>query len=201
MESGDQRRYFRRRRLRARCACGSRRGSCCNGCWRRCHRLLRTHGVPRLCRGSLGRTGAQLLARSLARPRTGIDFAHHSQPFLGLRLAGEESHVETEALAPLLETAADEEGEAFELGQIGLRERHGRRRGTQIEHERACLCGRRRRMVRVRLSRRQICRWCHRFPGQSVDHRRTGTARTSRGMLSAAWVRDRGSPAVIGTVL
>ena len=199
MKRGNQRRNFRRRRLRALLSCGSGGGRCCDGCWRRCHGLLRTDGVPRLCRGSLSRAGAQLLARSLARPRARIDLAHHPQPLLGLRLAREESHMEAEALASLLETAADEEREAFELGQIGLRERHGCRRGTQIEHERLCLCGRRRRMVR--LSRCQICRWCHRFPGQSIDHGRMATARTSRGMRSAARAHDRSSPAVIGTVL
>jgi hypothetical protein len=64
----------------------------------------------------LGRAGAQLLAGRFARPRTGIDVPHGSQPLLGLRLAGEESHVQAETLASFLETAAHEEGKALQLG-------------------------------------------------------------------------------------
>jgi hypothetical protein len=109
--------------------------------------VLRAERVPGLRRGSFRRAGTQLLARRLASPRARIDFPHHVQPFLGLRLGLEESHVEAETLAPLLETAAHEKGEALELGKIGLRERHRRGRRAQIEHERPCLCGRRRRMV------------------------------------------------------
>jgi hypothetical protein len=99
--------------------------------------------VPSLHRRGLGSASAQLLARCLARPGTGIDIPHRAQPLLGLGLAGEESHVKTEALAPFLEAAADEERETLELGHIGLRERHRGRRGAQIEHERPCLSGRR----------------------------------------------------------
>jgi plasmid stabilization system protein ParE len=127
--------------------------------------------VSRLRCCSLGRSGTQLLARRFAGPCTGIDIPHDSQPFLGLFLAGEESHVQAEALASLLETAADEKGKALELGQIRLRERHRRRRRAQIENERPRLCGRSRRMVRIRHGGCQICRWCHKFPGHSIDQR------------------------------
>jgi hypothetical protein len=96
-----------------------------------------------LHRRGFRRTRPQLLARCLAGPCAGIDIPHRAQPFLGLGLAREESHVKTEALASFLETAADEEREALELGQIGLRQRHRSRRGAQIEHERPCLSGRR----------------------------------------------------------
>jgi hypothetical protein len=121
----------------------SGRRRCWHWSWRDRRGLLWTDGVPGLHRGGFRRSSSQLLARRLASPCAGIDIAHHAQPFLGFRLAREESHMETEALASLFETAADEERKAFELGQIGLRERHRGRRGTQIEHERPCLSGRR----------------------------------------------------------
>jgi hypothetical protein len=99
--------------------------------------------VPGLHRRRFRRARPQLLAWCLAGPCAGIDIPHRAQPFLSLGLTGEESHVKTEALASFLETAADEEREPFELGQIGLRERHWGRRGAQVEHERPCLSGRR----------------------------------------------------------
>jgi hypothetical protein len=137
--------------------------------------------VAGLHRGGLGSASAQLLARRLAGPRAGVDVAHHAQPLLGFRLAREESHVKTEALASLLETAADEEGEALELGQIGLRESHRGGRGAQIEHERPCLSGGRCWIVRAHLGGRWICRWCHKFPGQSNSHGQSDTARNTEG--------------------
>jgi hypothetical protein len=70
----------------------------------------------------------QLAAWRLACPGTGIDFAHHSQPLLGLGERREVTHMETKALAPFLEAAADEKMKATQLGQIGLRKRHRRRR-------------------------------------------------------------------------
>jgi hypothetical protein len=91
---------------------------------------LRTDRVPRLCGRGLSRARPQFLSGRLARPRAGVDLAHHAQPLLGFRLAGEEPHVQTEALASLLEAAADKEGEPLELGQIRLRKRHRRRRGA-----------------------------------------------------------------------
>src|SRR6185312_9531352 len=112
MKRGNQRRNLRRGRFGALRPCGRGRGRRCNRSWRRSRGLLRTYGMPRLCRGSLCRTRAQLLAGRLTRPRTGIDVAHHTQPLLGFGLAGEESHMETKALASLFETATDEKGEA-----------------------------------------------------------------------------------------
>ena len=70
---------------------------------------------------------AELAPRGLAGPCAGVDLAHHAQPFLGLGESREIAHVKPEALAAFLEAAADEECEALELGQIGLRERHRRR--------------------------------------------------------------------------
>jgi hypothetical protein len=107
--------------------------------------------VARLLCGGFRCTGAQLLAWRFAGPRTGINVSHHAQPFLGFRLAGEETHVQAEALAALLETAAHEEGEALELGQLRLRERHRRCRRAQIEDERSCFGSRPGEMVCVRL--------------------------------------------------
>ena len=75
-------------------------------------------------RGSL----AQLAARGLARPGARVDLAHDAQPLLGLGQRGEIAHVQTKALPALLEAPADEKREALELRQIGLRERHRRRR-------------------------------------------------------------------------
>jgi len=137
--------------------------------------------MPGLHRRGLRRASAQLLARCLARPRAGIDIPHHAQPLLGFGLAREESHVKTETLASLLEPAADEEREALELGQIDLRERHRSRRGAQIEHERPCLSGRRCHLFRAHLGGRQICRWCHKFPGQSNSHGAIGYGSRCRG--------------------
>jgi hypothetical protein len=82
----------------------------------------------RLCRGSRGGSSAQLLARRFAGPGTRINLANDIQPFFGFGECREVTHVEAEPLAALLETAADEEGEALQLGQIGLRQRHRRRR-------------------------------------------------------------------------
>ena len=181
MKRGDQRRNFGCRRLRALRSCPRGR---CRGCSRRSRErrgFLWTHGVSRLCRGGLRRASAEFLAGRLTRPRAGIDLPHQTQPFLGFRLAGEESHVQTETLATLLEAAAHEERKALELGQIRLRERHRRRRRAQIEDVRSCLCSRRRRMVRVHLSGRQICRWCHKFPGQSNSHGLSESARDAEG--------------------
>jgi hypothetical protein len=181
-------RYGGRRRLRWRCrGCGFGLGADC---------------MPRLRGGRFGGAGTQLLARGLTGPCTGINVPHDTQPFLGLRLAGEKSHVQTEALATLLEPTTDEEGEALELRQVRLRERHRRRRRAQIEDERSCLCSRSGRRVRVRLRGRQICRRCHRFPGTVRQPLAIGYGPGARrGMRAVARARERGSPAVLGTVL
>jgi hypothetical protein len=84
--------------------------------------------VSRLRCGSFRRAGTQLLARGFAGPGTRVYIPHHTQPFLGFHLAVKEPHVQSEALATLFEAATHEKGEALELGQLRLRERHRRRR-------------------------------------------------------------------------
>jgi len=82
----------------------------------------------RLCGGSGGGSSAQLLTRRLTGPGTRINLAYDIQPFFGFGECREVTHVEAEPLAALFETAADEEGKALQLGQIGLCQRHRRRR-------------------------------------------------------------------------
>jgi hypothetical protein len=81
-----------------------------------------------LCRGGGGCASAQLLARRFARPGARVNLAHDIQPLFGFGERREIAHVEPEPLAAFLEAAADEEGKAFQLGQIGLRQRHRRGR-------------------------------------------------------------------------
>ena len=149
-------------------------------CWGRGFGLW-ADSMPRLRCGSLRCAGAQLLARGLAGPGTRVDIAHHAQPFLGFRLGGKEPHVQAEALATLFEATAHEKGEALELGELRLCERHRRRRRAQIEHERSCLRSRPCRMVCVRLGGRQICRWYHKFPGTVREPQTIGVARSAEG--------------------
>ena len=173
----------------------SRRCRCWNRRRRGGRRLLGTHGVPRLRRGGLRCAGAQLLARCFASPCAGVDLPHDIQPLLGFGLGLEESHMEAEALASFLETTAHEKGEALELGQLRLRERHRRRRRAQIEDERPRLGGRDRRFVRVRFSGREICRRCHKFPGQSNSHWQSDSARNAEGnALDHASARSAAPP-------
>ncbi|HEV2229902.1 MAG TPA: hypothetical protein VGR86_13200 [Steroidobacteraceae bacterium] len=82
---------------------------------------------------SLGRSGrrgalAELAAGCFAGPCAGIDLAHDVQPLLGFGERREVTHVKTKALAALLEAAAHEKVEALELGQLRLRQSHGRAR-------------------------------------------------------------------------
>jgi hypothetical protein len=81
-----------------------------------------------LCCGSGGGPSAQLLSRCFAGPGARIDFANDIQPLFGFGECREVTHVETEPLTAFLEAAADEEGEALQLGKIGLRQRHRRGR-------------------------------------------------------------------------
>ena len=152
---------------------GRRCGGACGG--RCCGRVrLRAGGVLRL-RGRSGRGAlAQLAPRGLTCPGAGVDLAHHAQPLLGLGQRGEVAHVQTKALAPFLEAPADEEGETLELRQIRLRERHGRRRRAQVEHERPRACGRRGRIpgFRARASvGSEVGCCCHNFPGHEITRR------------------------------
>jgi hypothetical protein len=81
-----------------------------------------------LCRGSGGRARAQLFPWRLTCPGTRINLAHDIQPLFGFGQCREIAHMESEPLAAFLETAADEEGKALQLGQIGLCQRHRRGR-------------------------------------------------------------------------
>jgi hypothetical protein len=73
-------------------------------------------------------TRAQFLARRLAGPRSRIQIANDAQPFFRFTERGEVTHVQAEALAIVFAAAADEKAEAFELGRIGMRQRHRRGR-------------------------------------------------------------------------
>ena len=81
-----------------------------------------------LCLSSGGCTSAQLFARRLTRPGARINLAHDIQPLFGFGECREVTHVEPEPLAAFLEAAADEEGKALQLSQIGLCKRHRRGR-------------------------------------------------------------------------
>ncbi len=135
-----------------------------------------------------GRALAQLLAGSLACPCARIDVANDVQPFLGLFECREVAHVQAEALTAVLTTAAHEEVESLQLGDLGLLERHGRGRGAQVEDVRSRLhsasrcrsTGRRRPCFpgsgACDCTRCQCWRWCHK---PSPD-RATCPARLSR---------------------
>jgi hypothetical protein len=71
---------------------------------------------------------AELLARRLTSPGTRINITYCTQPLLRLSERGEVPHVQPEPLAPFLEATAHEETEALELGLLGIRQRHRRRR-------------------------------------------------------------------------
>jgi hypothetical protein len=134
-----------------------------------CRHRRRPGGVLGLCRRGGDRTLAQFLAGCFAGPGAGINVPHGAEPLFGLGQCREVTHVEAESFAAFLEAAADEKAEAFELRLFRLRERHGRRGGTQVEYERAGIrlwlalfngigacCG----------ARCRVRRWCHRiFPG------------------------------------
>jgi hypothetical protein len=80
--------------------------------------------VLRLCGGCGSGPSAQLLARRFTSPGARINLANDIQPFFGFSECREVTHVEAEPLAAFFEAAADEEGKALQLGQIGLRQRH-----------------------------------------------------------------------------
>ncbi len=193
---------------------------CGIGLNRRAYRGTRRSRLRSALRGCLGGCAlAQLLARSFACPCARIDVANDVQPFLGFFERREVAHVQAEALTAVLTTAADEEVESLQLRDLSLLERHGRRRGAQVEDVRSRLrsasrcrsTGRRRPCFpgsgACDSTRCQCWRWCHK---PSPD-RATCPARLSRkppglqGRIRSTWGsasvrarRDRGSPAVIG---
>ena len=175
--------YQRSRRRRTRC-----RSGCCN----RRDPSLRARSM--LClRGRSGRRAlTQLAARGLSRPGTRIDLTHDAEPFFGLGKRREVTHVQTKALTPFLEAAAHEEMKTPQLGQIGLRERHRRRRGAQVEHKRP-RAERRHRLLRGfrDCTGSEVGRCCHNFPGPKHSTPRSlGTARIlSTGMEVLSFAR------------
>lgn len=129
---------------------------------RQCRAGLRPEGVLRLRGGCSRSTSAQLFPRRLASPGSRIDLPNHTQPLLGFGKRGEVTHVQPEALAPFFEATTHKKGEAFQLGQVDLRERHRRRRRAEIQNERARLGFRRRRFPGFgtpRCAGSQIWRW------------------------------------------
>jgi hypothetical protein len=95
----------------------------------------RTGSVLGLGCGGSDCTLAQLLAGRLSGPCTGIDVADCTEPFFRFGECREITHVKAESLAAFLEAPADEKAEALEFGLLRIRQRHGRRRGAQVEHE------------------------------------------------------------------
>jgi hypothetical protein len=91
-----------------------------------------------LCGGGRDCALAQLLARSFSCPCTWINIANCAEPLFRFGECWEIAHVEAESLASFLEAPADEKGEALEFGLLRVRQRHGRRRGAQVEYEWAC---------------------------------------------------------------
>jgi hypothetical protein len=81
----------------------------------------------RLCGGRSGGAFTQLTTGRFTRPGARVDLAHDAQPFFGLGERRKVTHVQPKAFAAFLETPAHEKSETSELGQVGLRERHGRR--------------------------------------------------------------------------
>jgi hypothetical protein len=123
---------------------------------------LGTGGVLRLYRGRGGRALAQLAAGRFARPGAGVDLAHDAEPLLGLGQRRKIAHVQPEAFAAFLETAAHEEIEALQVRELGLSQRHRRGGRAQIEDVRTRGGARRRRLARA--DGGQFLLWCHNFP-------------------------------------
>jgi hypothetical protein len=169
------------------------------------HHRWRSGGVLGLCCGGSYCALAQLLAWRFPGPCTRINIADCAEQLLSFGECWKIAHVQAESLAALLETAADEKGEAFELGLLRIRQRHGRRRGAQVEYERACRCSLRFGLFNGSMAccgaRCRLRRWCHRiFPGPM---RKPATREQEEfpdeiGVRASRQLRDRGSPAVIG---
>ena len=62
----------------------------------------------------------QTLARRFARPRAWIHVTYDAQPLFGLLQSVEITHVQTKALATVLETPADKKSKAFELRRVRM---------------------------------------------------------------------------------
>ena len=169
---------------------------------------LRTLSVLGLCGGGRSSPSAELFTRRFAGPCARINIANDTQPLFGFRECREITHVQTETLAALLEAATHEERKTLQLFLVRLGKRHRRCRRAQIQNERSRVGSRRcRRITSVRTpdgARRQIWRrWCHNFPGpihpswKSPALWKRGSH--GKGVLASRLIRDRGSPAVIGT--
>jgi hypothetical protein len=130
--------------------------------------------VGRLRGSRSGCALAQLAPRCLTGPGARIDLAHQRQPFLRLGLRGEVAHVQAKALAAFLEAAADEELETLQLGELDLRQRHGRGGGTQIQYERTAGWRRRVPGCHARASvGSDVGYCCHNFPDQNHEATRS----------------------------
>jgi hypothetical protein len=142
--------------------------------------------------GGGGRASAQLLAGRLTGPRARIDLTNDTQPFFSFGERREVPHVQSEALAALLEAAADEKREAFELGQIGLGQRHRSGGRAQIQYERARVRGCRRWVPGLGACNSARCQlwrwWCHMFPrtDPSFSHGLSGQGSDRKGVRAFA---------------
>jgi len=135
---------------RSRCYCRTCHGLPRNGyCRDRRGRWCR-RGRPRRRSGARGSWGyrarrsnsrgsrllAQAFARGLSRPGAGINITDYAEPLFGLVERVEVAHVQPEALAPILESAADKERKTPQLRRLWLGQGHRRVRRAQIDHER-----------------------------------------------------------------
>jgi hypothetical protein len=96
----------------------------------------RSRGVLRLSCGGGDRPLAELLTRSLSGPRAWIDVTHSTEPLFGFLERLEVAHVQTEPLASFFKSTTDEKAESLEFGLLGIRQRHGGCRRTEVEDER-----------------------------------------------------------------
>ena len=88
-----------------------------------------------LCGGGSDCALAQLLAWRFSGPCAWINIADCAEPLFRFGECWEIAHVQAESLASFLEAAADEKSEALEFRLLWVRQRHGRRRGAQVEYE------------------------------------------------------------------
>ena len=142
-------------------------------------------GMLRLRGGGGGGALTQLPTRRFTGPGARIDLAHDAQPLFGLGERREVTHVQPKTFAAFLEAPAHEKSETPELGQVGLRERHRRRRRAQVEHKRPCVERRRRRSPGFRArTGSEVGRCCHNFPApETLEAAVLGT----RGSARRGW--------------
>ena len=120
-------------------------------------------------RARAGRNGTQTAPGCLADPGCGIQLAHRGEHPLRLFARREITHVQPEALASVFEPATHEERERLELGRLGAREGHRRRRSTKIDDDVGDLARRPPRRRRWRSADRSPLWWLRHveYPGNS----------------------------------